>query len=103
MFMLFPHDSSVIHISPVTLMTQICGNHESVDFINEWLRLWHEKGFRTSRNCSNSVQQIEQDVDYNCYPSDSDSGDIGEEDSLKNVLLVTGPVGVYITSVFPLN
>ncbi|KAM7507737.1 hypothetical protein LguiA_018190 [Lonicera macranthoides] len=72
---------------------EICGNHESVEFINEWLRLWHEKGFQTSKNRNNSVKRIEQDVDYNCYPSDSDSADIGEEDSLKNVLLVTGPVG----------
>jgi hypothetical protein len=34
------------------------------------------------------------DGDYNCPDSDHDSKDVDEEGSLKNVLLITGPVGV---------
>lgn len=35
-----------------------------------------------------------QDPDYNCSQSDSDSGNAGEDANFKNVLLITGPVGV---------
>jgi hypothetical protein len=34
------------------------------------------------------------DGDYNCPDFDYDSKDVDEEGSLKNVLLITGPVGV---------
>lgn len=34
------------------------------------------------------------DDDYKCSCSDYDSEDINEEDSLQNVLLITGPIGV---------
>lgn len=37
-----------------------------------------------------------QDPDYNCSQSDSDSGNAGEDANFKNVLLITGPVGVTI-------
>lgn len=35
-----------------------------------------------------------EDDDYCCSYKDSDSEDMDEEDTLKNVLLVAGPVGV---------
>ncbi|KAJ9537777.1 hypothetical protein OSB04_030510 [Centaurea solstitialis] len=72
---------------------EICGNHESVKFLNEWLRQWHEKGSRTNKCSTDNDKWIMQDVDLNYSPSDYSSEYIDEETTLKNVLLVTGPVG----------
>ncbi|CAK9154618.1 unnamed protein product [Ilex paraguariensis] len=72
---------------------EVCGNGESVKFLSEWLHLWHERGFRTSKNSTGGKKRFEQDVDYSSYHSDCDSDNIDDETSLKNVLLVTGPVG----------
>lgn len=75
---------------------EICGNCESVKLLNEWLHLWHEKGSRTNK-CSTDIDNwIMQGVDLNYCPTDSDSEDADENNCLKNVLLVTGPVGVCI-------
>ncbi|PWA92896.1 P-loop containing nucleoside triphosphate hydrolases superfamily protein [Artemisia annua] len=71
---------------------EICGNFESVKLLNEWLHLWQEKGSRTNRCPTDNDNQIMQDIDLNYCPSDSGS-DTEEETNLKNVLLVTGPVG----------
>ncbi|KVH93074.1 hypothetical protein Ccrd_004887 [Cynara cardunculus var. scolymus] len=73
---------------------EICGNYESVKFLNEWLRLWHEKGSRTNKCSTDTDKWIMQDVDLNYCPSDSASQYTDEESTLKNVLLVTGPVGI---------
>ncbi|KAK2979085.1 LOW QUALITY PROTEIN: hypothetical protein RJ640_026035, partial [Escallonia rubra] len=75
---------------------EICGNRKSVKFLSEWLHLWHEKGVRTSQFSDNGNKGIMLDADYNFERSDSDSEDVNGETVLKNVLLVTGPVGVYI-------
>ncbi|KAL3641271.1 hypothetical protein CASFOL_016239 [Castilleja foliolosa] len=70
---------------------QICGNGESVKFLSEWLHVWHKRGSLTSRGCIDGDHSSVQDIDHDYQQSDSDT-DSGEE-SLKNVLLVTGPVG----------
>ncbi|KAL1164151.1 hypothetical protein V6Z11_A06G051200 [Gossypium hirsutum] len=64
--------------------TEVCGNIESVKFMSDWLRL-----------CSNNIdkQSMQEDSDDDFCASGSDSENIDEEDSLKNVLLVTGPIG----------
>ncbi|KAL7246280.1 hypothetical protein ACSBR2_001409 [Camellia fascicularis] len=72
---------------------EVCGNEESVNFLSEWLRLWHESGFRSSKDRTVGKKFIVQDDDYNCYQSDCDSENKDEENGLKNVLLVAGPVG----------
>ncbi|XP_042758835.1 uncharacterized protein LOC111920004 [Lactuca sativa] len=72
---------------------EICGNNESVKFLSEWLRLWYEKGSRNSKCSTDNDNWIMQGVDLNYSPTDSDSESTDEETSLKNVLLVTGPVG----------
>ncbi|KAL8189226.1 hypothetical protein R6Q57_028792 [Mikania cordata] len=72
---------------------EICGNSESVKFLNEWLQLWREKGSRTNKCSTDTNSWIMQDVDLNYCPSDTDSEYSNEDNSLKNVLLVTGPVG----------
>ncbi|KAI3525232.1 hypothetical protein L1887_03907 [Cichorium endivia] len=72
---------------------EICGNNESVKFLNEWLRVWHEKGSTTNKFSTNNDNWIMQGVDLNYSPTDSDSESTDEETALKNVLLVTGPVG----------
>lgn len=78
------------------VVMQVCGNRESVNFLSEWLRLWHERGFRSSKDLSVGKNFIVHDDDYNGYQSDCNSDNRDEDGSLKNVLLVTGPVGVYI-------
>lgn len=70
---------------------QICGNGESVNFLSEWLHLWHKRGSLIIRGCTDEVKSTPQGVDCDYQQSESDNDD-GEE-SLKNVLLVTGPVG----------
>ncbi|KAL6512022.1 hypothetical protein OROGR_021619 [Orobanche gracilis] len=70
---------------------KICGNDESVKFLSEWLHLCHKRGFLTSRGCINVDYSAVQDIDHDYQQSDSDS-DSGDE-SLKNVLLLAGPVG----------
>ncbi|KAK4572862.1 hypothetical protein RGQ29_031029 [Quercus rubra] len=69
--------------------TEVCGNDESVKFLSDWLHMWHERGFQISKVGTDGDQCDMQDDDYRC----SDSEDIDEEPGLKNVLLVTGPVG----------
>ncbi|XP_048438990.1 uncharacterized protein LOC103953161 isoform X3 [Pyrus x bretschneideri] len=61
----------------------VCGNHESVNFLSEWLRLWYERDFRANKDLTR------------CSQSDSDLEGEDEEASMKknNVLLVTGPTG----------
>ncbi|XP_031281321.1 uncharacterized protein LOC116139808 isoform X1 [Pistacia vera] len=68
--------------------TEVCGNNESVKFLSDWLHLWREREFRTIKDSSGSDKCSLQDD----YEIDSDSENI-DEDGLKNVLLVTGPVG----------
>lgn len=77
------------------VVMQVCGNGESVNFLSEWLRLWHERGSRSSKDLSVGKNLAVRDGDYDCYQSDCDSENRDEDSSLKNVLLVTGPVGVY--------
>ncbi|CAH1425734.1 unnamed protein product [Lactuca virosa] len=72
---------------------EICGNNESVKFLSEWLCLWYEKGSRNSKCSTDNDNWIMQGFDLNYSPTDSDSESTDEETSLKNVLLVTGPVG----------
>lgn len=62
--------------------------------MNEWLCLWHERGFQPSKDFLSSDEEKSQDADYNCSESDSDTENIGAEDYLKNVLLIVGPAGV---------
>ncbi|GER37747.1 replication factor C large subunit [Striga asiatica] len=68
---------------------QICGNGDSVECLSEWLHNWHKTGTLTSRGCINGDHSKDGDHDYEDSDSDTDS----VEESLKNVLLVTGPVG----------
>lgn len=71
---------------------QICGNAESVSFLSEWLQLWQARGSMAIRGCTDEENSTPQDVDCDYQQSESDNDD--SEESLKNVLLVTGPVGV---------
>ncbi|KAK6257507.1 hypothetical protein QUC31_000966 [Theobroma cacao] len=73
--------------------TEVCGNTESVKFMSEWLRLWHERSFQAIKASNNNDEGNIQEDDDNCCESDFDSENIDGEDRLKNVLLVTGPIG----------
>ncbi|KAK8594060.1 hypothetical protein V6N13_125870 [Hibiscus sabdariffa] len=72
--------------------TEVCGNTESVKLMSEWLRLWRERSSQAIKS-SNKIDtgNVLEDDDY--CESDFDSENIAEENSLKNVLLVAGPVG----------
>ncbi|KAL5776969.1 hypothetical protein ACOSP7_009895 [Xanthoceras sorbifolium] len=71
---------------------EVCGNTQSVKFMSEWLHLWHERDFRAIKDSSGSDKCSMQDNDHDYYGIDSDSENVNG-DSLKNVLLVVGPVG----------
>ncbi|MED6207040.1 hypothetical protein PIB30_032156 [Stylosanthes scabra] len=84
-----------------TKAIEVCGNDESVNFLRDWLQQWHERRYQRRKGSSNRDKRDIQDGDgddddggdYNCTISDYDSEDLAEEDSLHNVLLITGPVG----------
>ncbi|KAM6544442.1 hypothetical protein CsatB_008889 [Cannabis sativa] len=79
--------------------TEVCGNDDSVKFLSEWLQQWRERDFEICNDLIDCDTSDRQEDDYICSESDSDSGSQYEEDRLKNVLLVTGPVGVTKKSV----
>lgn len=72
--------------------SEVCGNGESVRFLNEWLGSWRG---RYSRNSENFTQDITCGIEDSDYGSGEDSGaeSMEERAELKNVLLVNGPVG----------
>lgn len=78
---------------PNCLVSQVCGNGESVRFLNEWLGSWRG---RYSRNPENSTRDITCGIEDSDYGSGEDSvaESMEERAELKNVLLVNGPVGV---------
>ncbi|KAJ4874309.1 P-loop containing nucleoside triphosphate hydrolases superfamily protein [Raphanus sativus] len=74
----------------------VCGNTEAVKLMNEWLCQWRERGFRQAKTFCSSDAEQSQDSDYSCSESDSDSENTGAEDRLRNVLLIVGPVGLFM-------
>ncbi|KAJ4767365.1 Replication factor C large subunit [Rhynchospora pubera] len=72
--------------------SQVCGNSESVSFLSEWLKSWHERG-RKSKKIPNITEDISEESCSSWYMSESDMDDLLEECDLWNVLLITGPVG----------
>ncbi|KAL2339795.1 hypothetical protein Fmac_007735 [Flemingia macrophylla] len=81
-----------------TKAVEVCGNDESVNFLHDWLHHWHEKRYKSRKGTSDmdkcdAQEAVDDDDEYKCSYSDCDSEDINEEDSLQNVLLITGPVG----------
>lgn len=63
-------------------------------FLSEWLQHWHERDSRISKEVVDCVMGDMEDNDYICSESDSDSENKHEKAGPKNVLLVTGPIGV---------
>ncbi|XP_062109523.1 uncharacterized protein LOC133820962 [Humulus lupulus] len=78
---------------PKTAM-EVCVNDESVKFLSGWLQQWRERKFQICKDHIDCDTSDREKDDYIYSESDSDSGSQYEEDRLKNVLLVTGPVGV---------
>uniref|UniRef100_A0A1D1Y003 ATPase family AAA domain-containing protein 5 n=1 Tax=Anthurium amnicola TaxID=1678845 RepID=A0A1D1Y003_9ARAE len=71
---------------------EVCGNTESVRFLCEWLKSWQERNLQTTKGSMTSNVYIDDDSDDSFYQNDSYSEN-EDDDSLGNVLLVTGPVG----------
>ncbi|RDX75060.1 ATPase family AAA domain-containing protein 5, partial [Mucuna pruriens] len=77
-----------------TKAVEVCGNDESVNFLRDWLHLWHERRSKSGKDTFDmDKSDMQDDDDYNCSYSDYDSEDIDEKDSLQNVLLISGPIG----------
>lgn len=75
----------------------MCGNSESIRSLSEWLKSWHERGRHSSQNCKSGEKCALTDSEDSLYENDSDMDDTEEAAILKkNVLLITGPVGVCI-------
>ncbi|XP_028774992.1 uncharacterized protein LOC114731905 isoform X2 [Neltuma alba] len=76
---------------------EVCGNDESVKFLRDWLQLWHGRRYQRRKDAlyrdKVDMQGDDDDHDYVCSHYDYDSEDMTEEDSLENVLLITGPIG----------
>ncbi|XP_068639047.1 uncharacterized protein [Aristolochia californica] len=65
---------------------EVCGNSGPVKYLSEWLQSWHESVPQAS---ASSVH----DSECSWSQSDSDLQDMDEGSPIKNVFLVTGPVG----------
>lgn len=65
-------------------------------FLRDWLHLWHGRRYQSRKDFPDrdKSNMPGYDDDYDCFHSDYDSEDTSEEDSLENVLLITGPIGV---------
>ena len=61
--------------------------------MTEWLQQWRERKFQINKDIDCDTGDM-NDNDYICSESDSGAENKHEEAGLKNVLLVTGPVGV---------
>ncbi|CAO2834492.1 unnamed protein product [Amaranthus hypochondriacus] len=72
--------------------SQVCGNMESVKFIKDWLQLWHSMDFRSRKSSYSVDKHLIKNQEYGSCDGDSDA-ESEEVPGLKNVLLVTGPVG----------
>ncbi|XP_078164596.1 uncharacterized protein LOC144559447 isoform X1 [Carex rostrata] len=72
--------------------SQVCGNSESVSFLSEWLKGWHERGRKTIKNFK-TTEEISEDSCSSWCKSESDIDDLLEESDLWNTILITGPVG----------
>ncbi|KAF8023632.1 hypothetical protein BT93_F0974 [Corymbia citriodora subsp. variegata] len=72
---------------------EVCGNSEAVKFLSEWLHLWHQADYKNIKYL-NGVEESSLQYDYYVLDqSDSESECKERHARLKNVLLVTGPVG----------
>ncbi|KAJ6798913.1 Uncharacterized protein M6B38_212620 [Iris pallida] len=75
---------------------EVCGNSESIKSLSEWLKSWHERGSQTITKRNILEQYAFKDAEESgdsTYANESDMDDLEDADTLKNVLLLTGPVG----------
>eukprot|EP00268_Persea_americana_P056580 TRINITY_DN6691_c0_g1_i9.p1 TRINITY_DN6691_c0_g1~~TRINITY_DN6691_c0_g1_i9.p1 ORF type:complete len:1428 (+),score=321.23 TRINITY_DN6691_c0_g1_i9:161-4285(+) len=72
--------------------TEVCGNVDSVRSLNDWMQCWRERVPQTSKSSVNGGKCDFQDSDSWCQ-NDSDTENMDEGGILKNVFLITGPVG----------
>ncbi|KAK1315629.1 hypothetical protein QJS10_CPA05g01839 [Acorus calamus] len=82
----------------VAFKPMVCGNRESIRLLREWLECWHERGCQTSKSFYDDDCFSTQDSEYNSSQNDSDGERMNGKAFLKNVFLVTGPVGCGKTS-----
>ncbi|ERM95492.1 hypothetical protein AMTR_s00008p00268620, partial [Amborella trichopoda] len=73
--------------------SEVCGNSESVRFLNQWLNCWRGWDRETYKGPTKDYRCHIYDDDYSCFEEDFDVGSLDKETILKNVMLLTGPVG----------
>eukprot|EP00268_Persea_americana_P056574 TRINITY_DN6691_c0_g1_i1.p1 TRINITY_DN6691_c0_g1~~TRINITY_DN6691_c0_g1_i1.p1 ORF type:complete len:105 (+),score=18.77 TRINITY_DN6691_c0_g1_i1:209-523(+) len=78
--------------------TEVCGNVDSVRSLNDWMQCWRERVPQTSKSSVNGGKCDFQDSDSWCQ-NDSDTENMDEGGILKNVFLITGPVGVCLNCI----
>lgn len=72
--------------------SEVCGNGKSVRSLSEWLQSWRERVPQTNKSSASSDKLNSQDGGSWCL-DDSDIESMDEGATLKNVFLITGPVG----------
>ncbi|XP_057873994.2 uncharacterized protein LOC131079969 isoform X1 [Cryptomeria japonica] len=72
---------------------EVCGNSEQVMFLNDWLRCWHERVFGSDKDQTNESDSNVQDEDWGSFQDEEETLSKDGEDGLKNISLLTGPVG----------
>lgn len=72
---------------------EVCGNKESIKSLSEWLKSWHERGFESNKNVIHGDRGVAEDSEDSSYEIGSDTENMDDDAMLKNVLLITGPIG----------
>ncbi|XP_072974028.1 uncharacterized protein [Typha angustifolia] len=73
--------------------SQVCGNSESIQFLGEWLKGWHESGRKGKKDHKFDEQIGNEDAEDSLYKDEYDMDEMDDATNIKNVLLITGPVG----------
>ncbi|KAL5992899.1 hypothetical protein ACLOJK_013818 [Asimina triloba] len=76
--------------------SEVCSNGESVKFLSDWLRSWNETVPQSSKHSTCDDSDIEESDSWCQNDSDTENTDAGS--ASRNVLLITGPVGVRFRS-----
>uniref|UniRef100_A0A0E0CYD0 Uncharacterized protein n=1 Tax=Oryza meridionalis TaxID=40149 RepID=A0A0E0CYD0_9ORYZ len=72
---------------------QVCGNSEHVKFLSEWLKGWDERGHRNKQNIV-----INGSMNGRSCQDGSDTDYSEDASDYENVLLITGPVGLTVST-----
>ncbi|KAH9311969.1 hypothetical protein KI387_027004, partial [Taxus chinensis] len=75
------------------ISNEVCGNSQPVMFLNDWLHCWHGRVFGSDKDLTKENDNSIRDEDWGCFQDEEETLSKDAEDGLKNILLLTGPVG----------